>query len=139
MKSETIIKKIINQIDSNAEMMKNLLLELEESLEKENMKLKEDISKKISASFDLELNQVLKKVIKKKKNTSGSDINNILESIDDMEEVKDFVPIYKKIITNDKEYYYDDKPNGVVIETLENNSNRIVGYIDNISKNIIFM
>jgi len=139
MKSETIIKKIINQIDSNAEMRKNLLLELEESLEKENIKLKEDISKKISTSFDLELNQVLKKIIKKKKNTSGVEINNILETIDDMEDIKDFVPIYKKIICNNKEYYYDDKPNGVVIETLEDNSNKIVGYIDNISKNIKFM
>jgi molybdopterin synthase catalytic subunit len=138
MKSETIIKKIINQIDSNAEMMKNLLLELEESLEKENIKLKEDISKKISVSFDLELNQVLKKIIKKKK-TSDVDASNILETIEDIEEMKDFVPIYKKIIYNDKEYYYDDKPNGVVIETLEDSSNKIVGYIDNISKNIKFM
>ena len=33
MKSETIIKKIITQIDANAEAMKNLLIELEESLD----------------------------------------------------------------------------------------------------------
>ena len=138
MKSETIIKKIITQIDANAEAMKNLLIELEESLDKENLKLKEDIGKKIATAFDLDTNQVLKKIIRKKKN--GSDVetvdNNNLEAIEDMEDTKDFIPIYKKIIYEDKEYFYDDKPNGVVFEADEKNVSKIVGYIDISTKSI---
>ena len=139
MKSETIIKKIITQIDANAEAMKNLLIELEESLEKENLKLKEEVSKKISISFNLDLDQVLKKIIKKKKNVLETEIIDNLEEIEDMEDTKDFIPIYKKIIYNDKEYFYDDKPNGVVFEANENNLSKIVGYIDISTKNIKFM
>ena len=141
MKSETIIKKIITQIDANAEAMKNLLIELEESLDKENLKLKEDIGKKIATAFDLDTNQVLKNIIRKKKN--GSDIeavdNHYLEAIEDMEDTKDFIPIYKKIIFQDKEYFYDDKPNGVVFEADEKNVSKIVGYIDISTKSINFM
>jgi len=138
MKSETIIKKIINQIDLHAESMKSLLIELDESLEKEHVKLKEEISKKIATSFNLDSEQVLKKILKKKKNNS-LEFNTNIEIIDDLEDNKDFIPIYKQIIFNNKEYYYDDKPNGVVIENLEDNSNKIVGYIDNVTKNIKFM
>ena len=139
MKSETIIKKIITQIDANAEAMKNLLIELEESLEKENLKLKEEVGKKISTSFNLDVDQVLKKIIKKKKNVLETEIIDNFEEIEDMEDTKDFIPIYKKIIYNDKEYFYDDKPNGVVFEANENNSSKIVGYIDIGTKNIKFM
>jgi len=142
MKSETIIKKIITQIDANAEAMKNLLIELEESLEKENLKLKEDIGKKIATAFNLDTSQVLKKIIRKKKNGSDAetvDNNNNLEAIEDIEDTKDFIPIYKKIIFQDKEYFYDDKPNGVVFEADEKNVSKIVGYIDISTKSINFM
>lgn len=141
MKSETIIKKIITQIDANAEAMKNLLIELEESLEKENLKLKEDIGKKIATAFNLDTNQVLKKIIRKKKNGSDIEIvdNNNLDVIEDMEDTKDYIPIYKKIIYQDKEYFYDDKPNGVVFEADERNVSKIVGYIDINTKSINFM
>jgi hypothetical protein len=139
MKSETIIKKIITQIDANADAMKNLLIELEESLEKENIKLKEEVGKKISTSFNLDLAQVLKKIIRKKKNLSDTEITDNLDVIEDMEDTKDYIPIYKKIIYNDKEYFYDDKPNGVVFEANEDNSSKIVGYIDINTKNINFM
>ena len=142
MKSETIIKKIINQIDANAEIMKGLLEELDDSLNKENIKLKEDIAKKISLSFNLDLNQVLKKIIKKKKNNNDTELTEQLanlEQIENLEETKDFIPIYKKILYNDKEYFYDDKPDGVVFESNENNLSKIVGYIDNVTKNINFM
>jgi len=61
MKSGTIINKIISQIDSHAEAMKALIGELEESLEKENCKLKEDLAKKIATNFNLDIEQVLKK------------------------------------------------------------------------------
>lgn len=141
MKSETIIKKIITQIDANAEVMKNLLIELEESLDKENLKLKEDIGKKIATAFDLDASQVLKKIIRKKKN--GLEVetldNNNLEAIEDIEDTKDYIPIYKKIIFEDKEYLYDDKPDGVVFEIGENSSSKIVGYIDISTKSINFM
>ena len=141
MKSETIIKKIITQIDANAEAMKNLLIELEESLDKENLKLKEDIGKKIATAFNLDTSQVLKKIIRKKKN--GSDVetvdNHNLDAIEDMEDTKDYIPIYKKIIYEDKEYFYDDKPNGVVFEADEKNVSKIVGYIDINTKSINFM
>jgi len=141
MKSETIIKKIITQIDANAESMKNLLIELEESLDKENLKLKEDIGKKIATAFNLDTSQVLKKIIRKKKNGSEVEIvdNNNLDAIEDMEDTKDFIPIYKKIIYQDKEYFYDDKPNGVVFEADERNVSKIVGYIDITTKSINFM
>lgn len=139
MKSETIIKKIITQIDANADAMKNLLIELEESLDKENIKLKEEVGKKISTSFNLDLAQVLKKIIRKKKNLLDTEITDNLEVIEDMEDTKDYIPIYKKIIYNDKEYFYDDKPNGVVFEANEDNSSKIVGYIDINTKNINFM
>ena len=141
MKSETIIKKIITQIDANAEAMKNLLIELEESLDKENLKLKEDIGKKIATAFDLDTNQVLKKIIRKKKNSLDIEAvdNNNLDAIEDMEDTKDFIPIYKKIIFEDKEYFYDDKPNGVVFEADERNVSKIVGYIYISTKSINFM
>jgi hypothetical protein len=139
MKSETIIKKIINQIDANAEIMKSLLEELDDSLDKENFKLKEDIAKKISSTFNLDLNQVLKKIIKKKKNMTNLELTEQIEQIEDLEEKKDFIPIYKKILHNDKEYFYDDKPDGVVLEISENNLTKIVGYIDIVTKNIKFM
>ena len=139
MKSETILKKIVTQIDANAEAMKNLLIELEESLEKENLKLKEDIGKKIATAFDLDTNQVLKKIIRKKKNISDVETLENLEAIEDMEDTKDYIPIYKKIIFQDKEYFYDDKPNGVVFEADERNVSKIVGYIDISTKSINFM
>jgi hypothetical protein len=141
MKSETIIKKIITQIDANAEAMKNLLIELEESLDKENLKLKEDIGKKIATAFNLDTSQVLKKIIRKKKNGLDVEVvdNNNLDAIEDMEDTKDYIPIYKKIIFQDKEYFYDDKPNGVVFEADERNVSKIVGYIDISTKSINFM
>jgi hypothetical protein len=141
MKSETIIKKIITQIDANAQAMKNLLIELEESLDKENLKLKEDIGKKIAIAFNLDTSQVLKKIIRKKKNSSDAETvdNNNLEAIEDIEDTKDYIPIYKKIIFQDKEYFYDDKPNGVVFEADEKNVSKIVGYIDISTKSINFM
>ncbi len=142
MKSGTIINKIISQIDSHAEAMKGLLGELEESLEKENCKLKEDLAKKIATSFNLDLEQVLKKIIKRKKkglgtNSSGED----LETIDiEAEDSKDFIPVYKKITHEEKEYYYDDKPDGVVFTTnQETQETKIVGYFDTNTKSIKFM
>ncbi len=141
MKSGTIINKIIAQIDSHAEAMKGLLGELEESLDKENLKLKEDIAKKIATSFSLDVDLVLKKIIKRKKkgltNTQGDD----LEMIDiDAEDNKDFIPVYKKITHEDKEYFYDDKPDGVVFSTdQETQETKIVGYFDTKTKSIKFM
>jgi energy-converting hydrogenase A subunit M len=140
MKSETIIKKIINQIDANAEIMKSLLEELDDSLDKENFKLKEDIAKKISSTFNLDLNQVLKKIIKKKKNMTNLELTEQIEQIEDLEEKKDFIPIYKKILHNDKEYFYDDKPDGVVFSTeQETQETKIVGYFDTSTKSIKFI
>ena len=75
MKSGTIINKIISQIDSHSESMKQLLEELGESLDKENLKLKEDTCKKIAQSFDLDVDQVLKKIIKKKKKDQLIELN----------------------------------------------------------------
>jgi hypothetical protein len=138
MKSGTIINKIIGQIDSHAEAMKALLGELEESLQKENIKMKEDLAKKIAQSFNLDLDQVLKKVIKKKK--KDMDLTNQLEQINlDEENSNDFIPIYKKITHEGKDYFYDDKPDGIVFETDENTSvTKIVGYIDLDTKSIKF-
>jgi hypothetical protein len=142
MKSGTIINKIISQIDSHAEAMKALLEELDESLEKENSKLKEDLAKKIATSFNLDVEQVLKKIIKKKKKGiinggTGED----LEMIDiDGEDNKDFIPVYKKIIHEDKEYFYDDKPDGVVFSVdQQSQETKIVGYFNTSTKSIKFM
>ena len=141
MKSGTIINKIISQIDSYGEAMKILLAELEESLDKENLKLKEDLSKKIALSFNLDVDQVLKKIIKKKKKDSNNLIQTeVPETIDDLDDENDFIPVYKKIIHEEKEYFYDDKPDGVVFETDQLTSKtKIVGYIDYSSKTINFM
>lgn len=131
MKSGTILRKILDQIDSNAEIMKQLFLELEEAHEKESIKSKDDIAKKIASSFNLELEQVLKKITKKNKskNLTDSDNNIDNELIQNLEQDNDLMPIYKKIIYDDKEYFYDDKPNGYVIEKI-NDTTKIVGYID---------
>lgn len=141
MKSGTIINKIISQIDSHAEAMKGLLGELEESLDKENVKLKEDLAKKIAAGFNLDLDQVLKKIIKRKKKGIVSSSGEELDMIDiDAEDTKDFIPVYKKITHGDKEYYYDDKPDGVVFSTdQETQETKIVGYFDTSTKSIKFM
>jgi hypothetical protein len=143
MKSGTIINKIISQIDSHAEAMKALLGELEDSLEKENLKLKEDIAKKIASSFSLDLDQVLKKIIKRKKKGCGANggITEDLEMIDiEGDDIKDFIPVYKKIMHEDKEYFYDDKPDGVVFLTdQETQEAKIVGYFDTSTKSIKFM
>ncbi len=142
MKSGTILNKIITQIDSHAEAMKALLIELEESLDRENVKLKEELAKKIAQSFNLDVEQVLKKVLKKKKKDSITlTLNEDLETIDiDADDIKDFIPIYKKIVYAEKEYYYDDKPDGVVFETNpETTETKIVGYIDPSTKIIKFM
>ncbi len=143
MKSGTIINKIIAQIDSHAEAMKGLLGELEESLEKENGKLKEDLAKKIATSFSLDVDQVLKKIIKRKKKgvESSSGVAEDLDLIDiEAEDNKDFIPVYKKITHEDKEYYYDDKPDGVVFTTnQETQETKIVGYFDTNTKSIKFM
>ena len=132
MKSGTILRKIFDQIDAHSDALKQLLLELEEAHEKENIKSKEEIAKKISGTFNLELEQVLKKIIKKNKNKNSveNDINEILTSelIQNLEE-DNIIPIYKKIIYEDKEYYYDDKPNGYVLEKNGDNT-KIVGYIE---------
>jgi hypothetical protein len=111
MKSGTIINKIIAQIDLHAEAMKGLLGELEESLQKENTKMKEDLAKKIAQSFNLDVDQVLKKVMKKKKkDIGGLTQNDGNEQIDiDADDDKELIPIYKKINHEGKDYYYDDK------------------------------
>jgi len=138
MKSGTIINKIIGQIDSHAEAMKELLGELEESLQKENIKMKEELAKKIAQSFNLDLEQVLKKIMKKKKKDLGGSTQT--DQIDmDMDDNNDFIPIYKKISHEGKQYFYDDKPDGIVFETNEDTSlTKIVGYIDLETKNIKF-
>lgn len=136
MKSGTIINKIIGQIDSHSEAMKALLEELEEALDRENTKLKEDLAKKIAQSFNLDVEHVLKKVLKKKKKDSNSltateALDTIDQLVEDEENQKDFIPIYKKIIYEDKEYFYDDKPDGVVLQTnIESGETKIVGFID---------
>jgi hypothetical protein len=142
MKSGTIINKIISQIDSHAEAMKALLEELEESLEKENGKLKEDLANKIALSFNLDVDQVLKKIIKRKK--KSIEANSVAEDLDmidiDCDDTKDFIPVYKKIIHEDKEYFYDDKPDGVVFSTeQETQETKIVGYFDTSTKSIKFI
>lgn len=139
MKSGTIINKIIGQIDSHAEAMKGLLGELEESLNRENLKMKEDLAKKIAQSFNLDVDQVLKKVIKRKKKDLN-EATNLLEQIElDEDESKDFIPIYKKITYEGKDYFYDDKPDGIVFETnTETSETKIVGYIDLETKTIKF-
>lgn len=145
MKSGTIINKIIAQIDSHADAMKALLGELEESLDRENLKLKEDLAKKIAQSFNLDVEQVLKKVLKKKKKdpntlTATEALETIDQLVEDGEDPKDFIPVYKKIIHDNQEYYYDDKPDGVVFQTNINTAEtKIVGYIDPSTKIIKFM
>ncbi len=140
MKSDKIINKIINQIDTHAEIMKNLLFELDESLEKEENKLKEDVAKKIASSFNLDIDQVLKKVIKRKKKSV-----ELEDQIEDMENESlniesDIIPVYKKIMHEDKEYYYHDKQDGIVFEMNEDTLKTvIVGYIDYNTKTIKFM
>jgi len=118
--------------------MKELLGELEESLQKENVKMKEEISKKIALSFNLDLDQVLKKIMKKKK--KDLETSTTTDQIDiDMDDPKDFIPIYRKISYEGKEYFYDDKPDGIVFETDNDTSvTKIVGYIDLETKNIKF-
>ena len=138
------INKIISQIDAHAEAMKALLEELDESLDRENLKLKEDVCKKIAQSFDLDVEQVLKKILKKKKKDSTTLTTEALETIDqlldDIDDGKDFIPVYKKLVYDDKEYYYDDKPDGVVFETnIDSTETKIVGYIDPSTKIIKFM
>lgn len=131
MKSGTILRKIFDQIDAHSDALKQLLLELEEAHEKENIKSKEEIAKKISGTFNLELEQVLKKIIKKNKNKNSveNDSDEVLNSelIQNLED--NVIPIYKKIIYDEKEYYYDDKPNGYVLEKNGDNT-KIVGYIE---------
>ena len=132
MKSGTILRKILEQIDAHSESIKQLLIELEEAHEKENIKCKDEIAKKIASSFNLELEQVLKKITKKNKNKNSTDSENALDNelIQNLENETDLIPIYKKIIYEEKEYYYNDKPNGYVIEK-NNETTKIVGYIDN--------
>ena len=56
-----------------------------------------------------------------------------------MDDPNDFIPIYKKISHEGKDYYYDDKPDGIVFETNEATSlTKIVGYIDLETKDIKF-
>ena len=132
MKSGTILQKLLAQIDANAEATKQLLLELEEAHEKENIKCKDEIAKKVASSFNLELEQVLKKITKKNKNKNLTDSDNIIDNelIQNLEHDNNLMPIYKKIIYDDKEYFYDNKLNGYVIEKI-NDTTKIVGYIDN--------
>ena len=132
MKSGTILLKIFERIDAHSDAIKQLLLELEEAHEKENIKCKDEIAKKIASSFNLELEQVLKKITKKNKNKNSTDSENALDNelIQNLENETDLIPIYKKIIYEEKEYYYNDKPNGYVIEK-NNETTKIVGYIDN--------
>jgi hypothetical protein len=139
MKTSTIINKIITQIETHAEIMKNLLSELDESCEKENIKIKHSVAKKIATSFDLDIEQVLKKVIKRKKKNSDFDSSDVTTS-ESIDFDKDFVPIYKKIIYDDEEFYYDDKPDGFVFRTnAETLETKIVGYIEYDTKSIKFM
>ena len=131
MKPGTIIHKIISLIDSHAELMKNLLEELEESLDKENMKIKEEVGKKIANSFNLDIDQVLKKIIKKKKNIIIDQENEFSSQENDENplEDKDFIPIYKKIIFEEKEYFYDEGiKDGIVLEK-NGDQTKIVGYM----------
>lgn len=136
MKSTTIITKLINQIDLYAENMKQLLRELDESIDNEKIKLKEEVAKKIASSFDLDIELIKKKIIKKKKKTNQDSESDYAEIIEDSEN-NIIIPIYTKIIYQDKEYFYDDKPHGMVLEK-EGLQTKIVGYM-NSDKTINFI
>jgi len=126
MKPSKIIEKLKNQITTNAELLLELLDELEESLNENSEKIKKNICKKISKSFNLENELLLKKILKYKKEISDDSVNILSES--------DIIPVYKQIIFNDEEYYYDNNNvNGIVIKNFDSNP-IIVGYMseDNI-------
>ena len=121
MKPSKIIEKLKNQIESNTTLLLELLDELDESLNENSEKIKKNIFKKISKSFNLDNELLLKKILKYKKELSDESVNILSES--------DIVPVYKQIIYNDEEYYYDNNNlNGIVIKNLESNP-IIVGYM----------
>jgi hypothetical protein len=78
----------------------------------------------------------MKKKKKDLENSTPNDQNDIDIDIDDS---NDYIPIYRKILFEGKEYFYDDKPDGIVFETSSETSvTKIVGYIDLETKNIKF-
>jgi 23S rRNA-/tRNA-specific pseudouridylate synthase len=56
--------------------------------------------------------------------------NSEIENDESPDMITNNIPIYKKIIYEDEEYYYDDKPNGIVLKKTDTSS-KIVGYINN--------
>jgi predicted DNA binding protein len=84
MKSENILKKIINNVKKNNNEMIKLLYDLKNSMEKEHVKNNEEIIKKISTLYNLDEEQLSKRFLKKnkKKNLIQSEESDIFLNTD---------------------------------------------------------
>jgi hypothetical protein len=161
MKSENILKKIINNFKKNNNEMTKLLYDLKASVEKERIKNTEDVIKKISLLHNLDEEQLLKRFLKKNKKVSSLDSETFLSSYienneDDLdnednekeEEEDDYddsefnkkeqiTQIYKKMCIDGNEFFYDEKNNGIVYQR-ENDTFKTVGVYNLEEKKIIF-
>jgi 23S rRNA-/tRNA-specific pseudouridylate synthase len=129
MKSNTLLKKILKQIRENNEQLCALMEEYQNAVQKESLKIKDELITKIATSYSLDIDILKKKFLKKKKIVEEYD-NSEIENDESPDMITNNIPIYKKIIYEDEEYYYDDKPNGIVLKKTDTSS-KIVGYINN--------
>jgi 23S rRNA-/tRNA-specific pseudouridylate synthase len=129
MKSNTLLKKILKQIRENNEQLCTLMEEYQNAVQKESLKIKDELITKIATSYSLDIDILKKKFLKKKKIVEEYD-NSEIENDESPDMITNNIPIYKKIIYEDEEYYYDDKPNGIVLKKTDTSS-KIVGYINN--------
>jgi hypothetical protein len=132
MKISTSLSRIKAQMDAHSQLMIDSMNELEKSYDVAVAKERLSLIKKFSKQYGIPIEDIEKKILPKKKR------QQIAENIKKLEEMnRKQLPIFKKIIKDEQEYFYEDKHWGIVIQDLETVP-KIVGYYDEKDEDIIF-
>ena len=132
MKISTILSRIKAQNESHEQIMIGLMAELDKAYEAAIAKERLSLIKKLAKQYNINAEEIEKKILPKKKRQQAA------ENIRKLEEMnRQQLPIYKRIVKNDNEYFYEDKHLGIVIRDL-NTIPKIIGYYDMKTKDIVF-
>lgn len=132
MKISTILSRIKAQNESHEQIMIGLMAELDKAYEAAIAKERLSLIKKLAKQYNINAEEIEKKILPKKKRQQAAENIRKLEELNRQQ-----LPIYKRIIKNDNEYFYEDKHLGIVIRDL-NTIPKIIGYYDMKTKDIVF-
>jgi hypothetical protein len=130
MKPDKLIAKIQTQLVNHTNIINKLLIDLEVSYEDEREKERQALITKIATHFNLDTDDIIKKLPKKRKTKQA--VQSEAETI-----LAEQAPIFKKVEIGKKVYYCETHEKGIVLHKNKKSSiMEIVGYMKN--EEIIF-